>query len=90
LGSLDSKETRRLFAAQSNAQYAPPGYLLFGREGTLMAQPFDTGKLALNGEPFPGLGRDRTGYTECMGLLFRLQEWRRALVSKGKQRNELA
>ena len=56
LGSLDSKETKRLFAAQSNAQYAPPGYLLFAREGTLMAQAFDTGKLALNGDPFPVAG----------------------------------
>ena len=56
VGSLDSKETKRLLTTQSNAQYAPPGYLLFGREGILMAQRFDARKLALSGEEFPILG----------------------------------
>jgi serine/threonine protein kinase/Tol biopolymer transport system component len=56
VGSLDSKETRRLIAAQSNAKYAAPGLLLFGREGTLMAQPFDLRKQALDGEAFPVAG----------------------------------
>ena len=37
----------------SNAAYAPPGYLLFLRERTLMAQSFDASKLELAGEPFP-------------------------------------
>ena len=39
--------------------YAPPGYLLYVREQTLVAQPFDTGSLQLKGEPIPlgeGLG----------------------------------
>lgn len=53
IGSLDSKETKRLLTEQSNAVYAAPGYLLFGRQGTLMAQRFDAGKLELSGEPFP-------------------------------------
>jgi len=52
-GSLDSKETRRLVSAPSNAVYAPPGYLLFDRDGTLMAQAFDVQKLRITGEPFP-------------------------------------
>jgi Tol biopolymer transport system component len=56
VGSLDSKEIKRLLTAQSNAEYAPPGYLLFGREGTLMAQRFDTAKLVLTGEAFPVAG----------------------------------
>ena len=39
-------------AADSNAQYAAPGYLLFRREATLFAQPFDAGKVALlSGDP---------------------------------------
>ena len=56
VGSLDSTEIKRLLTAQSNAQYASPGYLLFAREGTLMAQRFDTSKLELAGEPFAVVG----------------------------------
>ena len=41
LGSLDAKDTMRLLSAESQAQYAAPGYLLFARQDTLMAQPFD-------------------------------------------------
>ena len=51
-GSLDSKETKRLLVAVSRAVYAPPGYLLFVRQGTLMGQTFDAGRLELAGEPF--------------------------------------
>jgi Tol biopolymer transport system component len=56
VGSLDSNETKRLISAQSNAEYAPPGYLLFAREGTLMAQPFDPRKLELRREAIPVAG----------------------------------
>ena len=54
----DSKDRRRLLGADSHAEYAPPldgrlGHLLFVRENTLMAQPFDARKLQLAGEPFP-------------------------------------
>jgi Tol biopolymer transport system component len=51
VGSLDSKETRRIVDTDFNAAYAPQGYLLFVREAALMAQPFDAGKLELTGEP---------------------------------------
>ncbi len=51
--ALDSNETKRLVASNTNAVYAPPGYLLFMRENTLMAQPFDAGTLQLSGEPQP-------------------------------------
>ena len=53
VGSLDSKETKRITSADSNVSYAPPGYLLFGREATLMAQPFDVDKLEVTGDAFP-------------------------------------
>ena len=54
IGSLDSKETKPLLNTDnSNAAYAPPGYLLFLRERTLMAQSFDASKLELAGDPFP-------------------------------------
>jgi Tol biopolymer transport system component/DNA-binding winged helix-turn-helix (wHTH) protein len=51
LASLDGKETKRLLAADTNAVYAPPGYLLFVRDGTLLAQRFDVALLELTGEP---------------------------------------
>jgi len=48
----DSKDRKRLLAGDSMAVYSA-GHLLFEREGTLMAQPFDASKLAFGGEPFP-------------------------------------
>ncbi len=59
-GSLDSAETRPVLAAQSNFGFAPPGFLLFARQQTLMAQSFDAGKPQVSGDPFPvaeGVGR---------------------------------
>ena len=53
IGSLKSKETRFLLNAESFAMYAPPGYLLYQRDGTLMAQPFDASALAFTGDAFP-------------------------------------
>jgi len=49
VGSLDSKDVKPLVAAQSNAAYGA-GYLLFAREGTLMAQRFDPTTMSLSGE----------------------------------------
>jgi eukaryotic-like serine/threonine-protein kinase len=59
VGSLDSKETKRITSADSNVSYAPPGYLLFAREATLMAQPFDADKLEVTGDAFPVVERIR-------------------------------
>jgi len=53
IGSLDSPEGQRLLAADSPAVYSPPGYVLFIRQGTLLAQPFDAKKLKVTGEPVP-------------------------------------
>jgi len=54
VGSLDSKEVRKLPVARETAAiYAEPGYLLFGRGGALMAQTFDARKAALTGDSFP-------------------------------------
>jgi eukaryotic-like serine/threonine-protein kinase len=53
VGSLDSKETKRLLSIQSQVRYASPGFLLFVRENTLLAQPFDAKRLELSGEPLP-------------------------------------
>jgi serine/threonine protein kinase/Tol biopolymer transport system component len=53
LGSLDDKEQRFLFPTDSNAVYCPPGYVLFLRDRSLMAQPFDAGAAKATGEAFP-------------------------------------
>jgi hypothetical protein len=51
VGSLDSNEKRFVVEASGNAAYAAPGYLLFPREKTLLAQRFDLKRFALIGEP---------------------------------------
>jgi len=51
IGSLDSAEVTSLFNMVSNVIFAPPGYLLFTRSGSLIAQPFDTNTLKPAGEP---------------------------------------
>jgi serine/threonine protein kinase/Tol biopolymer transport system component len=53
LASINSKEVRRLFHADSAAVYADPGYLLFARDNALFAQRFDPRSLKLSGEPAP-------------------------------------
>jgi serine/threonine protein kinase/Tol biopolymer transport system component len=59
LGSVDAKpeqqSTRSLVVSNWAPEYAPSaepgtGYLLFMRQGTLMAQPFDDGRLELKGQ----------------------------------------
>jgi len=51
--SLDSKEKKLILKASSNRVYVSPGYLLFNRQGTLMAQPFDADRLELTGDAVP-------------------------------------
>jgi len=51
IGSLDSKQTKRLFDADSGAVFAPPDYVLFARRGALLAQRLDLSSLAPSGEP---------------------------------------
>src|SRR5262249_26036177 len=50
VGAIDSKDSTRLFTAESNLAYAAPGYILFHREGTLYAQPFNAKSASLSGE----------------------------------------
>jgi eukaryotic-like serine/threonine-protein kinase len=53
VGDLDGKDDRTLFATTSRVLFATPNQLLFIRDGTLMAQPFDTKKLAVVGDAVP-------------------------------------
>jgi eukaryotic-like serine/threonine-protein kinase len=52
LASLDSKETKKLISADSSVTYVS-GHLLFVRESTLMAQPFDLKALSVTGDAQP-------------------------------------
>jgi eukaryotic-like serine/threonine-protein kinase len=51
LGSLDAPQTKRLTAADAAGVYAPGGWLLFIRAGTLMAQRLDLDRQQLTGDP---------------------------------------
>ena len=59
VSSLDGKENRRILADVSSAMFAPPangghtGHILFVRENTLMAAPFDAASPQLAGDVFP-------------------------------------
>ena len=53
LGELGTHQRRLVLRNNSNAAYAQPGYLLFARNGMLMAQRFDPRKLALEGDAMP-------------------------------------
>ncbi len=62
--ALDSPDAKPLFKTASRVVYAPPGYLLYVREQTLVAQPFDAASQAITGEPIPigeGLGVNAVG-----------------------------
>ena len=52
VGELGGSETRRLFAADGPAAYAPSGHLLFVRDRKLVAQGFNPDRQQLEGQPF--------------------------------------
>jgi eukaryotic-like serine/threonine-protein kinase len=53
VGDLASKTRKQVMTGNTRTIYVAPGYLLFVRDGTLMAQPFDTGKLETTGDAVP-------------------------------------
>ncbi len=59
LAALDSQESKLLVDAQSDAAYSQ-GQLLYLREVTLMAQPFDLKKLAFSGDAVPVVDQVRS------------------------------
>jgi eukaryotic-like serine/threonine-protein kinase len=64
VGTLDSTETKLFAPAQTLITYAPPGHLLFVRDRTLVAQPFDAKAIKTKGEPIPlaeQIGTDNVG-----------------------------
>jgi Tol biopolymer transport system component/predicted Ser/Thr protein kinase len=52
VSTLEGGESRLLFHAASNVAYAE-GYLLYVRESSLVAQPFDPGSFELTGDAYP-------------------------------------
>jgi Tol biopolymer transport system component len=52
VGSLDGEKARRLPLSSTNAQYSE-GFLLFSRDGDLVAQKFDSSRLELSGPVLP-------------------------------------
>ncbi len=80
LGSLDSKETRAVARLDCRAEYSPPGWLLYVREGALFAQRFDERTARLLGEPsllaedvsyFPNTGDGAFSVSETGVLAYR-------------------
>jgi serine/threonine protein kinase len=57
LGSFDGKPSTALTIADSIAQYAWPGHLLYLRGDTLVAQPFDAARGVITGPAQPLVGR---------------------------------
>jgi serine/threonine protein kinase len=53
VGSLDSSEPIRLFNTDSHVTYASPGYLIYIRGNTLLAQAFDADRQRVVGAPVP-------------------------------------
>jgi Tol biopolymer transport system component len=59
VGSLDGNENRRILADVTSAQFAPSasggrvGHILFVRDNTLMALPFDAASAQTSGDAFP-------------------------------------
>jgi serine/threonine protein kinase len=89
LGSLDSQEKRLLVSASANAAYAEPGYLVYLRDKTLVAQPFDRRRYVLTGEPhtlsdellyFPGV--DRAVFSVSSGEVLVTQTGKGASISQ--------
>jgi serine/threonine protein kinase len=48
---ISSKKIEKLFDSDSEAQYAEPGYILFSRDGNLLAQNFNASSVKVSGEP---------------------------------------
>jgi hypothetical protein len=70
LRSIDNpSDTHQLLPELSTAVYAAPGYVVFARDGQLMAAPFSVGRARITGEPV-ALGEpvafDASNYTAAI------------------------
>jgi WD40 repeat protein len=74
VASLDSTERKLLLRSDSNNVLYTQGHLLFLRETTLMAQPFDARRLLLTGDAFPIAEQIQTSSTSPPNGLFSASE----------------
>ena len=84
LGSFD---TRFLTQGDSRVEYVEPGYLVYEKGGTLLAQPFDADKAEITGDAFPlteGIG------TGVFGLAHFSGSRTGTLIHASSQSNEFA
>jgi len=51
--NLDDKKSEFVVASQARAEYVEPGYLLYVKDRSLIAQPFSTSSLKLSGRAVP-------------------------------------
>jgi hypothetical protein len=66
LGALDSPETTRLSPGETSAGYMPPGFVLYVRQGSLVARRIDPSGSALSGEPMTVA--DPVGWDGAIGI----------------------
>ena len=84
-GSLDSKEVKQLLTDAAPPVYAEPGWLLFVRNGALMAQHFDADHLKLTGDAF--LLTPPTNTANVFGIPISVSQ-NRVLVWQGDRHRE--
>jgi len=53
VGNIETREAQTLFPIDARVQYCDPGYLVYFRNGILLAQKFDLDKLEALGEAIP-------------------------------------
>jgi len=66
--SINGGEPKLLVRGDASAVYARPGYLLFVRQGTLMAQRFDANNMALIGDAMPLAKNVEANFTVWRGM----------------------
>jgi Tol biopolymer transport system component len=67
LGSLDSQDTKRLTSSETMGAYVPYGWLLFVRQGTLVARRFDPMRRELTSDPVTVA--DRVGFESSVNIV---------------------
>ena len=65
---LDTGERKTLLRGGSDARYVPSGHLVYAVESTLLAVPFDVGKLEITGGPVPVVEGVLRGSTSGPGV----------------------
>jgi Tol biopolymer transport system component len=85
-GTLGDAATTAVMPLESRVEYAPPGYLLWVRDGTLLAQPFDAARQRLSGRAtavgqgvrsFPATGNANFSVSDTGLLVYERQQTHR-------------